>query len=211
MKRRMPKAFGLGLPAVLVAALSLASQGPGLGLPGVLRVGGTLPEFPSQSGAWLWSAQAQRVKDPDGRFGILFAWRQGHLEARHSLVWLADLARRRPELRILSMHAPRYDWERDLGRLGALQAYEDLSVPVLWDVHRAYWRVAGFKNYPTVVLFDPNGKILWFHEGEMKAQARPGERLEMAYEAALEDYLRKLLNGPEIMPNSGGVVAAPAD
>ena len=192
---------------VLLLAATAAQAKVGSGLHGILRVGSALPEFPAQDGSWLWAPMTPTVKDLDGRFGILYVWRQGLMECRHSLEWLSDLAVRRPEMRIYSMHAPRYDWERDLGRLADLQDYEALALPVLWDDHRAYFRAAGIRNYPTVILFDPAGKVVWFHEGLMKKGQRPGEMLEKVYDQALEDYLRGLVNGPE--PDAKGGVLPP--
>ena len=140
----------------------------GVGLPGRLKIGEPLPSWPNQAGPWFGTKAAPKREDADGRFGILFVFRQGSSASRRTLSWLSNLKKRRPELRFLAIHTPRHSWEWNMERLERLFAYEEISMPILQDNHANYWHRAGFSAYPTVILFGPEGRVLDFREGRLK-------------------------------------------
>lgn len=174
----------------------------GVGLPGKLKVGRSLPDLPVGPHHRLGLENLQndksmpRIKNADGRYGILFVWRQGSTACRNSLAWLSDLANRRPELRLLSVHTPRHSWEHETDRLIKLLSYHYTKIPVLLDHKAMYWHAAGFSSYPTFVLFDPQGVVIAIHEGDLEVGSRGGNRIEKTYEDSLTNYLRsELLSG----------------
>lgn len=179
----------------------------GVGLPGKLEVGQPLPDLPPGPYQRLGLENLRndknppQIKDSDGRYGILFVWRQGSTACRNSLAWISDLADRRPELRLLSIHTPRHSWEHETDSLKKLLSYHHTNIPVLLDHKAIYWHAAGFSSYPTFVLFDPQGVVISIHEGDLKVGSRGGNRIEKAYEESLTSYLRSELRGSSTARN----------
>lgn len=72
----------------------------------------------------------------------------GELQARYS-----------DRLRVLAIHVPRFDHERDPQRMRKALGIAGIKVPVALDPHWTLWQRFGIQAWPTVLLIDAQGQV----------------------------------------------------
>jgi thiol-disulfide isomerase/thioredoxin len=91
-------------------------------------------------GSWVNSAPL-RLRDLRGQVVLLDVWTFECWNCYRSFPWLNDLeSRLRPEgLRVVGIHSPEYDRERDTAAVAAKTREFGLHHPVMIDNDLAYW------------------------------------------------------------------------
>jgi thiol-disulfide isomerase/thioredoxin len=98
-----------------------------------------------------------------------------HLVALHERHAAAGLV-------IVGVHTPEFSFERDTGNVQAALRRHGIRYPVAQDNAFATWKAFGTEAWPTQVLVDRQGRIVYRHVGE-------GD--EEALDRAIADALRR--------------------
>ncbi len=74
------------------------------------------------------------------------------------------------ELVVIGVHSAKFPHERNDGALRKAIARYRVTHPVFNDKDFGIWQLYGVRAWPTLVLIDPTGRIVWVHEGEISAE-----------------------------------------
>jgi DNA-binding beta-propeller fold protein YncE len=137
------------------------------------------PEFPYQfrevcpeltgGVAWLNTAGPLELKDLRGKFVLLDFWTYCCINCMHILPELKKLEAAYPrELVVIGVHSAKFEGEEDSKNIAeAIQRY-DIEHPVVNDSQHALWQRFGVNSWPTILLIDPEGNVVWGHGGEVE-------------------------------------------
>ena len=126
------------------------------------------PEFPTRDpGQWINSPPIS-MEDLRGQVVLLEIWTYGCINCRRSLPWIASLEERFGErgLRIVGLHAPEFEEERDVENVR--RQVKDLAIhhPVVLDNDLEMWKALGNRAWPAFYLIDRAGRIRYVQTGE---------------------------------------------
>jgi DNA-binding beta-propeller fold protein YncE len=125
----------------------------------------TVPTLPA-SLQWLNAAEPPALARR-GRLTALAFVNAGSTWSMQRLLDLQALSARHPRhLRILGVHMPRFDHERDGRRVLKRIQRHGVRVPVAVDPDWASWQQLGLRAWPTVLLLDGEGKVIARVEGD---------------------------------------------
>jgi thiol-disulfide isomerase/thioredoxin len=175
--RRQETRLGIWLAALL--ALSLATAATAADSPA--------PEFTrTDARSWI-NSPPLRIADLRGQVVLIDVWTFECWNCYRSFPWLNALERRLgPEgLRVVGIHSPEFDRERDPAAVAAKVKEFELHHPVMIDNDFAYWKALGNRFWPAFYLVDKEGRIRYRFVGETHAGDDQARRIERA--------IRKLL------------------
>jgi DNA-binding beta-propeller fold protein YncE len=125
------------------------------------------PEFPSGM-TWLNTGRELSLRELRGRFVLLDFWTYCCINCIHTMPDLAYLERKyagQPFVAI-GVHSAKFTNERDSDNIRqAIMRYE-IAHPVVNDAEMAIWRSYSVSSWPTLVLIDPGGYVVWAASGE---------------------------------------------
>lgn len=144
------------------------------------------PELSGGTG-WLNTAEPLELKDLRGKFVLLDFWTYCCINCMHILPELRKLEAAYPrELVVIGVHSAKFKGEEDSKNIAeAIQRY-DIEHPVINDAQHAVWDRFGINSWPTVMLIDPEGKIVWGRSGEVEFK-----QVDAVIKAGLPYYRRK--------------------
>lgn len=97
---------------------------------------------------------------------------------------------------VLGIHSPKFPAERETANLAAAVRRLRIRHPVANDREYQVWQAYGVRAWPTLVLIDPDGRVIGRHEGEF-------EYAEMA--AAVQRLLHRFQHA--LRPSAGSAAA----
>jgi thiol-disulfide isomerase/thioredoxin len=127
-----------------------------------------LPEFTSQDAAsWINSMPLKRA-DLLGRVTLIDIWTFDCWNCYRSFPWLKEVERRYADrgLRVVGIHTPEYQHEREQAAVKSKVAEFKLAHPVMLDNDYAYWRALGNRYWPAYYLVDKQGRLRHLFVGE---------------------------------------------
>lgn len=132
-----------------------------------------MPDFP-QDAEWLNSGPLSK-QDLKGKFVLLDFWTYCCINCMHILPELKKLEEKYPnELVVIGVHSAKFEGERQTENIrDAILRYE-IAHPVINDADHRLWTTYQVDTWPTIVLIDPDGKIIWRRKGEFKAEEVDG-------------------------------------
>jgi len=71
------------------------------------------------------------------------------------------------DVRIVSIHTPELEKERDPGEVAKAVAREEITWPVALDPDGVAWEALGNRYWPCLYLLDRDGKVVYRHIGEL--------------------------------------------
>ncbi len=124
------------------------------------------PEFP-EGAEWLNTDKPLTLASLKGKIVLLDFWTYCCINCMHIIPDLKKLEAKYPnELVVIGVHSAKFDNEKETHNIReAIQRYE-IEHPVINDRDFAVWRGFGVRSWPTLVLINPNGKIIGGHSGE---------------------------------------------
>jgi len=134
-----------------------------------------LPEFPEPGGGWI-GTEPLTLEDLRGRVTLLEVWTFGCINCVRSIPFTNGIAERYgPDVLVLGIHSPEFDWERDLVHLEATMAEHGVHVPSYIDESLDYFFALGATGWPAFYVVDRDLRIrgLWvgeIHEGTLRAR-----------------------------------------
>jgi thiol-disulfide isomerase/thioredoxin len=141
--------------------------------------------FPTDA-EWL-NSKPLKLKDLEGKFVILDFWTYCCINCMHILPELKKLEHQYPnELVVIGVHSAKFDGEKDTQNIADAVLRYEVEHPVLNDSEHHVWNLLGVRSWPTVVLIDPQGNLVYYKSGEFKA-----EEFAAIFDEAIPFYEKK--------------------
>jgi thiol-disulfide isomerase/thioredoxin len=124
------------------------------------------PDFP-ESMEWLNTARPLSLKDLRGKIVLLDFWTYCCINCMHIIPDLKKLeAKYAKELVVIGVHSAKFENEKQTENIReAVKRYE-IEHPVLNDRDFQVWRSYSARAWPTLMLINPQGRIIGAHSGE---------------------------------------------
>ncbi|GIJ00063.1 hypothetical protein Slu03_24400 [Sediminihabitans luteus] len=150
---------------------------------------------------WLNTGGEQiTLADLRGKVVVLDFWTFCCINCLHVLDELRDLERRfADELVIIGVHSPKFAHEADPVALAAAVERYEVHHPVLDDPELVTWSAYTARAWPTLVVVDPEGYVVWQMAGEGHASALEALVAELVAEHDAKGTLHRG-SGPYVAP-----------
>ena len=124
------------------------------------------PEFPDNL-QWLNTDHPLTLKQFQGKFVLLDFWTFCCINCMHVIPDLRRLEEKYPdELVVIGVHSAKFTNEKDSEAIRQAILRYGIKHPVINDKDFRIWGEYGANAWPTLVLINPNGKIIGKHSGE---------------------------------------------
>lgn len=145
--------------------------------------------------AWINSEKALSKKDLAGKVVVVDFWTSCCINCIHTLPILTELEKRfegEPVV-VVGVHSPKFDAETEQERLRAAVQQYGIEHPIAIDGSMKIWKGWEAKAWPTVLVLDAKGRIVWTGSGEPKL-----DELSAHVASALDEGAdqRALVRGP---------------
>ena len=121
---------------------------------------------------WINTAGPIDLKDLRGKFVVLDFWTYCCINCMHVIPELKKLEHEYPnELVVIGVHSAKFEAEQDSKNIADAVLRYDIEHPVVNDAHQTIWNRYGVDSWPTLVLIDPEGYVLFQNGGEIKADS----------------------------------------
>ncbi|MCS7237283.1 MAG: thioredoxin-like domain-containing protein [Thermoguttaceae bacterium] len=145
-----------------------------------------VPPLPSGL-EWLNTGGPISLESLRGKFVLLDFWTYCCINCMHILPELEKLERAYPrELVVIGVHTAKFDAEREAERIAEAIRRYGIRHPVVNDKDRILWNIFGVNAWPTLILIDPEGYVVWGTSGET-----PFEVLDDILRRALPYYRQR--------------------
>ena len=122
---------------------------------------------PLDGGEWVNTAGPLSLADLRGRFVLLDFWTYCCINCMHVLPELKKLEHAFPnELVVIGIHSAKFEGEQVTDNIREAAVRYEIEHPVVNDAQMAIWRRYGARSWPTLVLIDPVGDVVWAASGE---------------------------------------------
>ncbi len=126
----------------------------------------TAPDFP-EGLEWLNTDRPLSLRDLRGKVVLLDFWTYCCINCMHILPDLKRLERKYPdELVVIGVHSAKFFTEQDSRNIRQAILRYEIEHPVVNDNQMLIWDRYGVRAWPTLVLIDPQGKIVYYRSGE---------------------------------------------
>ncbi|MCP5276866.1 MAG: redoxin domain-containing protein [Thiobacillus sp.] len=147
------------------------------------------PEFTARATADWINANPLSISDLKGKVVLLDVWTFGCWNCYRSFPWLRELeARLAPKgLRVVGIHSPEFDHERDAAAVRAKAREFGLTHPIMLDNDFRYWKALNNRYWPAYYLLDKQGRIRARFFGETHSGTPQARQIEVAVEKLLAE------------------------
>ncbi len=116
---------------------------------------------------WLNTAGPIKLADLRGRIVLLDFWTLCCINCIHTLPDLAKLEAKYPGLLVvLGIHTPKFENEKETESIRKAILRYEITHPVINDAEQAIWKRYDVQSWPTLVLIDPDGNVVYHQGGE---------------------------------------------
>jgi DNA-binding beta-propeller fold protein YncE len=106
-----------------------------------------------------------------GRFVLLDFWTYCCINCMHILPELKKLEEAFPnELVVIGVHSAKFKGEHASDNIREAIARYEIEHPVVNDANLTVWNRYGVRSWPSLVLIDPTGNVVWAASGERDAE-----------------------------------------
>ncbi len=124
------------------------------------------PDFPSDL-TWLNTSRRFSLKDFRGKLVLLDFWTFCCINCMHIIPDLKKLEEKyAQELVVIGVHSAKFANEKDTEQIRQAILRYEIRHPVVNDHNFEIWQSYGARAWPTLVLINPNGRIIGYHSGE---------------------------------------------
>jgi thiol-disulfide isomerase/thioredoxin len=104
-----------------------------------------------------------------GKVVLVEYWTFACVNCRQTTPAMMELDRRfrGTDVRVISIHTPELDIERDPAHVADAVASAGIEYPVVLDPDGVAWRAVGNRAWPCLYLLDRHGRVRFRHEGEL--------------------------------------------
>jgi thiol-disulfide isomerase/thioredoxin len=122
---------------------------------------------PLPAAEWVNTAAPVSLADLRGRFVLLDFWTFCCINCMHVLPELKKLEHAFPnELVVVGIHSAKFAGERVTDNIREAALRYEIEHPIVNDSKMAIWNTYGAQSWPTLVLIDPAGDVVWAASGE---------------------------------------------
>jgi thiol-disulfide isomerase/thioredoxin len=124
-------------------------------------------DFP-QDFAWLNTGRPLSLADLKGQIVVLDFWTYCCINCMHTLPtleWIEEKYRGQPVV-VIGVHSAKFDNEQQAKNIQEAIGRYEISHPVIVDREMKVWRSYGVTAWPTVVVIDPKGNVVYSRAGE---------------------------------------------
>lgn len=126
----------------------------------------TAHEFP-EGMEWLNTKSPLSLRDLRGKIVLLDFWTYCCINCMHILPDLKRLEHKyRNELVVIGVHSAKFTTEQETENIRQAILRYEIEHPVVNDRDMVIWRTYNVRSWPTVLLIDPLGKIVYSRPGE---------------------------------------------
>ena len=126
-----------------------------------------MPELP-RGLEWL-NSRPLSMKNLKGKFVILDFWTYCCINCIHILPELKKLEQAYPnQLVVIGVHSAKFETEKDSKNIAEAILRYEIEHPVINDKDHLIWRQLGVRSWPTVLMVDPEGQVIWGNSGEFR-------------------------------------------
>ncbi|MBY0229870.1 MAG: redoxin domain-containing protein [Gemmataceae bacterium] len=123
-------------------------------------------EFDGAAG-WLNTAGPLKMKDLRGKIVVLDFWTLCCINCIHVLPDLDKLEKKYPnEVVVVGVHTAKFDTEKTNESIRKAVLRYEIKHPVVNDADKHIWRAFGAKAWPTIMIVDPEGNLVYNESGE---------------------------------------------
>ncbi len=129
------------------------------------------PEFPEKLD-WMNTAGPLKMADLKGKVVIYDFWTLCCINCIHILPDLAKLEKKYPnELVVVGVHSPKFDNEKETKSIRKAVLRYEIAHPVVNDADRKIWDAYGVESWPTMIVFNTEGRPVKAFSGEGNLEA----------------------------------------
>jgi thiol-disulfide isomerase/thioredoxin len=122
--------------------------------------------------AWINTSKPLDLKQLRGKFVLLDFWCFCCINCMHIIPELKQLEHEWPNnLVVIGVHSAKFDAEQDSKNITDAVLRYEIEHPVVNDSQQTIWNRYEVQSWPTLVLIDPEGYVLFQNGGEVKAEA----------------------------------------
>jgi DNA-binding beta-propeller fold protein YncE len=122
---------------------------------------------PLAAAEWVNTQAPLSLADLRGRFVLLDFWTFCCINCMHVLPELKKLEHAFPnELVVIGIHTAKFEGERVTENIREAALRYEIEHPIVNDSKMAIWNTYGARSWPTLVLIDPAGDVVWAASGE---------------------------------------------
>jgi DNA-binding beta-propeller fold protein YncE len=127
----------------------------------------TTPGFGKARG-WLNATRAPKDDELRGRVVVIDFWTSCCINCMHTLPTLARLEKKHANdpFLVVGVHTQKFDAEPEIDRLRASVIRYGIAHPVAIDGDRGIWEAWGVNAWPTVIVLDAKGRVVFADGGE---------------------------------------------
>ena len=126
----------------------------------------TAPDFPDGL-EWLNTERPLSLRELRGKVVLLDFWTYCCINCMHILPDLKRLERKYAnELVVIGVHSAKFFTEQETENVRQAILRYEIEHPVVNDNQMVIWSQYAVRAWPTLVLIDPQGKIVGYHSGE---------------------------------------------
>lgn len=127
----------------------------------------TTPGFAKARG-WLNATRAPTEDELRGRVVVVDFWTSCCINCMHTLPILARLEKKHANdpFLVVGVHTQKFDAEPEIERLRASVIRYGIAHPVAIDGDRGVWEAWGVNAWPTVIVLDAKGRVVFADGGE---------------------------------------------
>jgi thiol-disulfide isomerase/thioredoxin len=128
-----------------------------------------LPDLPPGM-EWFNTKKSISKADLKGKFVLFDFWTYCCINCMHILPELKKLEKKYPnELVVIGVHSAKFETEKDSENILQAMLRDEVEHLVLNDAQHKLWDFYGVNVWPTLLLVDPEGKVIHRATGEFKA------------------------------------------
>jgi thiol-disulfide isomerase/thioredoxin len=122
--------------------------------------------------SWLNTAGPLELEQLRGKFVLLDFWTYCCINCMHILPELKKLEAEFPnELVVIGVHSAKFETEQESKSINEAILRNEIQHPVVNDAKHAIWDRYGVTTWPTVLLIDPEGYVVFGLTGEFEADS----------------------------------------
>ena len=116
---------------------------------------------------WVNTDQSIRFADLKGKVVVLNFWTYSSVHCMHVLPDLKYLEQKYgDQLVVIGVHSAKFKNEKDGQQIQQAIGRYEIDHPVVNDHERVLWKQFGIRSWPTLVLIDPEGRLVGSQPGE---------------------------------------------
>jgi thiol-disulfide isomerase/thioredoxin len=146
-----------------------------------------LPEFTEQDPkSWINSGPVDK-SDLKGSVTIVDVWTFGCWNCYRSFPWLNSLTHTFKDLKVIGIHTPEFDFEKDKSNVLKKVKEFKLTHPVMMDNDFRYWKKLNNQYWPSFYLVDKKGIVRHLFIGEVHGDTKKSKKIEQAIKGLLSE------------------------